>query len=286
MRPAPSSSQPCFALTLWRLRRYPQAALAATGDAVAVSINYRVNGFGFMALPELGKVDPRGVSGNYGFLDQQLGLKVRTATLGCQRVATTAWLCAAADMGHAWVRWLGMPVGRGQHRSVWRRSRPRDSVGPVLGRNVCARAPGVAGIAGPVPPRHVSEWQSQHHRGPGVRCTAERALHPLSRLWRRCELDGVPAGTDHRRGVLEACTRQCCACHEPQPAPLLLGASQVFDALPDDVWGGVAQYGQGGLPSAPGGEHYPAYAVIDGVTLVAPVDVAMKQGLVDVPLMV
>lgn len=169
VRPAPSSSQPCFALTLWRLRRYPQAALAATGDAVAVSINYRVNGFGFMALPELGKVDPRGVSGNYGFLDQQLGLKVRTATLGCQRVATTAWLCAAADMGHAWVRWLGMPVGRGQHRSVWRRSRPRDSVGPVLGRNVCARAPGVAGIAGPVPPRHVSEWQSQHHRGPGVR---------------------------------------------------------------------------------------------------------------------
>lgn len=86
--------------------------------------------------------------------------------------------------------------------------------------------------------------------------------------------------------MLEACTRQCCACHEPQPAPLLLGASQVFDALPDDVWGGVAQYGQGGLPSAPGGEHYPAYAVIDGVTLVAPVDVAMKQGLVDVPLMV
>jgi para-nitrobenzyl esterase len=42
---------------------------------VLVTINYRLNAFGFLALPELGARDPRGVSGNYGILDQQLALR-------------------------------------------------------------------------------------------------------------------------------------------------------------------------------------------------------------------
>jgi para-nitrobenzyl esterase len=37
--------------------------------------SYRTNAFGFMALPELAQEDPRGVSGNYGILDQQLALQ-------------------------------------------------------------------------------------------------------------------------------------------------------------------------------------------------------------------
>jgi len=48
---------------------------AADMNVVSVSMNYRLNGFGFMALNELSQNDPNQVSGNYGFLDQMLALK-------------------------------------------------------------------------------------------------------------------------------------------------------------------------------------------------------------------
>ena len=44
-------------------------------DVVIVSINYRLNIFGFLALSELSSVDPRGTSGNYGITDQLTALK-------------------------------------------------------------------------------------------------------------------------------------------------------------------------------------------------------------------
>ncbi len=45
------------------------SALAKLG-AVVVTINYRLGPFGFLALPSLSKESNRGVSGNYGLLDQ------------------------------------------------------------------------------------------------------------------------------------------------------------------------------------------------------------------------
>ncbi len=42
---------------------------------VMVSVNYRVNAFGFFAHPDLEKENPEGVSGNYGILDQLFALK-------------------------------------------------------------------------------------------------------------------------------------------------------------------------------------------------------------------
>lgn len=42
---------------------------------ISVSLNYRLNAFGFLALRELSLNDVRGVSGNYGFIDQILGLQ-------------------------------------------------------------------------------------------------------------------------------------------------------------------------------------------------------------------
>uniref|UniRef100_A0A6B2L1H4 Carboxylic ester hydrolase n=1 Tax=Arcella intermedia TaxID=1963864 RepID=A0A6B2L1H4_9EUKA len=49
--------------------------LAEKLDVVIVSINYRLNVFGFLALDELNSNDERKVSGNYGILDQLLALK-------------------------------------------------------------------------------------------------------------------------------------------------------------------------------------------------------------------
>ena len=47
----------------------------AARDIVFVSINYRVGALGWLALPELSAESPRGVSGNYGLLDQIEALK-------------------------------------------------------------------------------------------------------------------------------------------------------------------------------------------------------------------
>ena len=46
----------------------------AKKGVILVSINYRVNVFGFFAHPELEKENTEGVSGNYGLLDQALSL--------------------------------------------------------------------------------------------------------------------------------------------------------------------------------------------------------------------
>lgn len=53
---------------------YDGEALAQKG-IVLVSINYRVNVFGFLAHPELSKESATGTSGNYGLLDQIAALK-------------------------------------------------------------------------------------------------------------------------------------------------------------------------------------------------------------------
>jgi para-nitrobenzyl esterase len=54
--------------------RYNGAALAAKG-IVAVTVNYRLNIFGFLADPELSAEAPYKASGNYGVLDQVAALR-------------------------------------------------------------------------------------------------------------------------------------------------------------------------------------------------------------------
>jgi len=53
--------------------RYDGASMANRG-IVSLTVNYRLNVFGFMAHPELTAEDPKGASGNYGLLDQQAAL--------------------------------------------------------------------------------------------------------------------------------------------------------------------------------------------------------------------
>jgi para-nitrobenzyl esterase len=53
--------------------RYDGAALARRG-IVAVTVNYRLNIFGFFAHPELSAESPHSASGNYGYLDQAAAL--------------------------------------------------------------------------------------------------------------------------------------------------------------------------------------------------------------------
>lgn len=54
--------------------RYDGESMARRG-IVAITINYRLNIFGFFSHPELSKESPNGASGNYGLLDQYAALK-------------------------------------------------------------------------------------------------------------------------------------------------------------------------------------------------------------------
>ncbi|KAL7878345.1 hypothetical protein AOLI_G00093190 [Acnodon oligacanthus] len=53
----------------------PTEELAAQTQTVFVSLNYRLNAFGFMALEVLREGSPTNTSGNYGFMDQIQALK-------------------------------------------------------------------------------------------------------------------------------------------------------------------------------------------------------------------
>ena len=54
--------------------RYDGASMAGKG-IVAVTVNYRLGVFGFLAHPELTKESPQQASGDYGFLDQDAALQ-------------------------------------------------------------------------------------------------------------------------------------------------------------------------------------------------------------------
>ena len=54
---------------------YDSAVLAAKGNVIVVNMNYRVNAFGFLALPSLDRESRDNSSGDYGLQDQQAALR-------------------------------------------------------------------------------------------------------------------------------------------------------------------------------------------------------------------
>ncbi|GHH45525.1 carboxylesterase/lipase family protein [Streptomyces candidus] len=54
---------------------YDGGELAARGDVVVVTLNYRLGAFGYLAHPGLAGESADGTSGNYGLLDQQAALR-------------------------------------------------------------------------------------------------------------------------------------------------------------------------------------------------------------------
>merc|ERR1719379_1200193 len=54
---------------------YDGSEVVARHEHVVVTLNYRLNALGFLALPELAEEDPEGTTGNYGVQDQRAALQ-------------------------------------------------------------------------------------------------------------------------------------------------------------------------------------------------------------------
>jgi carboxylesterase type B len=105
--------------------------LAASGEIVLVSINYRVGPLGWMAHPALSQADPRGVSGNYGLLDMQLALawvRDNIADFGGRSDRVT--LLGQSSGGTAILALLASPGSRGLfHGAVFLSGSPNITMG-------------------------------------------------------------------------------------------------------------------------------------------------------------
>eukprot|EP00037_Helgoeca_nana_P022696 m.233286 g.233286 ORF g.233286 m.233286 type:complete len:608 (-) comp26086_c0_seq2:501-2324(-) len=104
--------------------------LAALSDIVLVMPNYRVGAHGFLSLPELDARDPRGVSGNYGLLDQQLALQwVKKNIRGWGGDPDRVTLLGQSSGGTSILALLASPGSRGLfHAAVSLSASPNISV--------------------------------------------------------------------------------------------------------------------------------------------------------------
>lgn len=192
--------------------------LAEPGRAVVVAINYRLAAFGFLALSELSEADPRGTSGNLGFLDQQAAMRwVRDNVAAFGGDPSRVTLIGQSSGGTSVLAHLAMPSSAGLF------------------------AAGVS-LSG----------------SPNMTMSLDRA----ERLNRELFLPRTPcAGAADVR-----------ACLLGMPAPALAAAAP-------DAW-----YGGDDFPSNTSGIGWPALAVVDGVTVPAPLLDALAAAAVDVPL--
>src|SRR3990172_1381547 len=94
--------------------------LTAQEDVVVVSINYRLNFYGFMAHAGLSKEDADGSSGNYGLLDQVAALMwVKENIAGFEGDASSVTIFGESAGGWSVCNLLATPLAAGLfHRAV------------------------------------------------------------------------------------------------------------------------------------------------------------------------
>ena len=99
---------------------YDGSYLAASGDVVVVTLNYRLGSLGFLAVPELG------LTGNYGILDQRLALRwvaENIAAFGGDPSKVTIFGESAGAMSVG-LHLFSIPADRGQFRAAIMESNP------------------------------------------------------------------------------------------------------------------------------------------------------------------
>jgi para-nitrobenzyl esterase len=102
------------------LPRYDGSYLAASGNVVVVTLNYRLGSLGFLAVPELG------LTGNYGILDQRLALRwvaENIAAFGGDPRKVTIFGESAGAMSVG-LHLFSIPADRGRFRAAIMESNP------------------------------------------------------------------------------------------------------------------------------------------------------------------
>jgi para-nitrobenzyl esterase len=154
--------------------RYDGASLAGRG-IVTVTVNYRLDVFGFLALPALADESPHGAAGNYGLLDQVAALRwVRRniAAFGGDPGQVTIGGESAGSMAVSAL--MASPLSKGlMQRAI-------GESGAVLG-NLKPKPLALAERQGEAFRRHV-----------GARSLAQLRATPAARLIAACGDPGVP----------------------------------------------------------------------------------------------
>ena len=99
---------------------YDGSYLAASGDVVVVTLNYRLGALGFLAVPELG------LTGNYGILDQRLALRWVAENIASfrgdpRKVTIFGESAGAMAVG---LHLFSIPANRGRFRAAIMESNP------------------------------------------------------------------------------------------------------------------------------------------------------------------
>ena len=206
--------------------------LAALEEVLLVVPEYRLGAFGFLAHPALDATDPRGVSGNYGVLDQQLAL--------------------------AWVRDNIRHLGGDPSRvSVLGQSSGGTSILALLS-SPASRGLFTAAISLSASPNVSMSLQAAHAQFDAV----VRERTPCAQPASHTRNGGRGMGLAYQA----ACLRNLSSA---QVAAMLPAA---FDVEPS-------------LPISPSGQGYAGLPIVDGVTVTHSPEDALREGLVDVPLL-
>lgn len=127
--------------------RYDGANLASRG-VVAVTVNYRLGVFGFLAPPDAARESPNGAAGNYGLLDQVAALrwvrdniahfggdpsKVTIAGNSAGSVSVSAHMASPLSRG-LFARAIGESGGAFAPNSMWRREEAEEAANRFAAR--------------------------------------------------------------------------------------------------------------------------------------------------------
>ncbi|MDD5223741.1 MAG: carboxylesterase family protein [bacterium] len=106
--------------------------LAANGNVIVISINYRLDAFGFLALEELAREDPNHSTGNYGVMDQVAALKwVRDNIAGFGGDPNNVTIFGQSAGGFSVCTLLATPLARGLFQRAIIESGGCEQAGPL-----------------------------------------------------------------------------------------------------------------------------------------------------------
>src|SRR4051795_558796 len=135
---------------------YAGAPLAARGDVVIVTVNYRLGILGFLAHSDLADDDAEGATGNWGLLDQVAALRwVRDNIAGFGGDPDNVTVFGESAGGMSVSDLLAMPSSRGLFRRAIVQSGPPNAVTMDRAEEVTAKLVAELGVGSPAALRDI-----------------------------------------------------------------------------------------------------------------------------------